>query len=252
MIKDIQENYEAGWIKTYRSMQDHWLWIKPLSKFEAWLDILFAVNHSDEKVNLGNDIYTCKRGEKLYSAKTWAKRWGWNKGKVYRFIKLLEKDSMIELKMNSKTTHLIVCNYNSYQDKRNAFETHLKRKRNAFENNIRIKELKNDKNIYIHPLQKFIFENLKQVAKLGIPTGKEMDKLISKYTQDIIIDKLWAMENHKQLLKKYNSTYLTLNNWCKNGKDKEQSSGSVKARLDYRFNEDNAKKRLAEIKGMFR
>jgi len=252
MVKDIQENYGSGWIKIYRSIRKHWLWDDE-KKFKAWVTILLEVNHEPNKALIDGNIISCDRGQKLYSIKTWAKLFGngWTRQKVRTFFNLLEKDSMIVIKGTSKTTILTVCNYNSYQDRQPSNNQRLTNAQPTLNHNRRTKELKNDKNIYIHPLQKFIYENLKQVTKLGIPTEKELDTITSKYPQDLIIDKLCAMENKRDLLKKYNSTYLTLNNWCKNGTDKGQSAGSVRSRLDYRFNEDNAKKRLEEIREMF-
>lgn len=117
-IKDTQENYGAGWISVYRSIVNSWLWEKPLSKFEAWLDILLQANYKSKKVNIKNQLFVCKRGESIKCMETWAERWGWNRSRVRRFLKLLESDSMIVLKATNKTTKIIVCNYESYQDMR--------------------------------------------------------------------------------------------------------------------------------------
>ena len=40
-----------GWVKTYRSLTDHWVWQdKPFSKGQAWMDLLLMVNHCEKKV----------------------------------------------------------------------------------------------------------------------------------------------------------------------------------------------------------
>lgn len=124
-----------GWISIHREIQDHWLWKEKrvFSNAEAWLDILLNVNHTDQKVVIKNTLFKVQRGESIKSLDTWGKRWNWNKSKVRRFLNLLQSDLMIETKNEHKTTRLIVCNYDSYQDVRNADETQTKRKRNADE-----------------------------------------------------------------------------------------------------------------------
>ena len=142
----------SGWIKIHREIQDHWIWQerREFSKLEAWLDILLTVNHADNKVLINNKLYTVKRGESLNSLVTWSKRWNWSKSRVKRFFDLLQKQSMIELKSDQNTTHLTVCNYDSYQGERNTNETQTKRRRNADETqtdtNKNEKNEKNDKN----------------------------------------------------------------------------------------------------------
>jgi len=49
-------------------------------------------------------------------------------------FKLLEACSMIVLKPEQKTTRIKVCNYDSYQNDRNANETEVKRKRHQLNN----------------------------------------------------------------------------------------------------------------------
>lgn len=125
----------SGWIKIHRAMIDHWINkdARKYSRFEAWMDILLSVNYSDAKVTIKNTVYDVKRGQSIYSLDTWSKRWGWNKSATRRFFSLLEKDGMIELKTDTQTTHLTVCNYARYQDERNTNETRMKHKRHTDE-----------------------------------------------------------------------------------------------------------------------
>lgn len=124
-----------GWISLHRKIKKHWLWKdRPFTKGQAWIDILLECNHEGQKINIGNEILICNRGESIKSLKTWAKSWGWTISKVRRFLKLLENDSMIELKTAHNTTHLKVCNYESYQNNRNESESIMKQKRNESEN----------------------------------------------------------------------------------------------------------------------
>jgi len=123
----------SGWIKIHRCITDHWIYTekRSFSKFEAWLDILVTVNFADADVIIKGKIYKVKRGQSILSMDSWANRWNWNKSKVRRFFALLEKDKMIVVKSDNKTTQLTVCNYESYQDKRHTDETQTTRNRHT-------------------------------------------------------------------------------------------------------------------------
>ena len=118
----------AGWIKIERAIVDHWIYQDPW-KFRNWCDILLLANHADQKFEIGGTIYTCKQGETLRSLLNLSTRWRCSRSKARRFLKLLEKDGMIRITDERKTTRISVCNYDSYQGQRNASETQAKRKR---------------------------------------------------------------------------------------------------------------------------
>lgn len=124
-----------SWIKIDREITSHWIFDDPW-KFRNWIDLLTLVNHTEQKINIKGVILTCKRGETLCSLDSFAKRWNCDKSKVRRFFKLLESDSMIELKSEHITTRLTICKYDTYQSARNGDETQTKRKRHASETQV--------------------------------------------------------------------------------------------------------------------
>jgi hypothetical protein len=138
----------SGWIKLHRCITNHWLYTenRVYSKYEAWMDILLNVNFASAKVLIKGKLYDVKRGQSILSMESWGKRWNWDKSKVRRFMDLLQKDSMIVLKTDNTTTHLTVCNFESYQDIRHANETQMTHKQNTdeFQTNT-IKEEKENK-----------------------------------------------------------------------------------------------------------
>lgn len=135
----------STWIKLDRDVVKHWIF-KDEWKFKCWIDLLVLANYSDNKVEIKGVLLNCKRGELLYSLDSLAIRWNSNKSKVRRFLKLLESDSMIELKSEQVTTRITICKYESYQGMRNADETQTKQERNADETQTTpIKERKKEK-----------------------------------------------------------------------------------------------------------
>ena len=137
-----------GWIKLHRIFLDHWLYNdnKPFTKREAWIDLLLTVNHISKEVPIGDQIFTCGRGQSIRSLDSYAKRFNWTKSRVNRFLKLLEKQNMIETENLFKTTRITICNYDKYQGIRNANETQVIKNRNAGETQMKPnKNVKNEK-----------------------------------------------------------------------------------------------------------
>lgn len=108
-----------GFITLDRKLQDHWLWSdKPFSRGQAWVDLLFLVNHRQEKIVFNGKQETVERGSRITSIRKLADRWGWSKSKVARFLSALESDEMIVMNSDTCRTALTVVNYDKYQSRR--------------------------------------------------------------------------------------------------------------------------------------
>jgi hypothetical protein len=106
-----------GWVKTYRSVTEHWVWDdKPFSKGQAWLDIILMANYKDNTFPLGSEVVTVNRGSFITSELKLMERWGWSKSKLRYFLNSLEIDSMIVKKTDRKKTTITIVNYSSYQE----------------------------------------------------------------------------------------------------------------------------------------
>lgn len=106
----------AGWIKLNRAISEHWLWsFKEPDKTLAWLDLLMMARHSKGKLMLKGRVQYVDRGQVVMSQMALQKRWKWSQNKLKRFLKLLEKDSMISINANDLTTVISICNYEAYQ-----------------------------------------------------------------------------------------------------------------------------------------
>lgn len=108
----------SGWIKIHRDCLDHWLYneYRPLTKREAWENILLWANFDERKVLIRGQLIDCKRGQLLYSIDTYAEKFVWSASQVRTFFDLLKKDGMIKCEGLKYTTRLTVCNYDYYQD----------------------------------------------------------------------------------------------------------------------------------------
>ena len=107
----------SGWIKTYRSLADHWLAEQP-EKLGWWVLLLLKVSHEDKKILIGNNLVELKRGQINISFSLLAELWKTSKASAERFVELLEKEQMIIREVSHKVSIITICNYESYQDKK--------------------------------------------------------------------------------------------------------------------------------------
>ncbi|MDR3551262.1 MAG: hypothetical protein P4L31_07655 [Candidatus Babeliales bacterium] len=197
-----------GWISLHRQIQDHWIW-QDANKLKWWLDMLMTVNSNPAKVNLGNEIYDCGRGESLISLQGWASRWHISKDAARNFITLLEKDKMIKRVSIGKSTRITICNYDTYQQPLHVKQTDDKRTANA-------------KQTPSHPNNKEDKEN-------------NENKILSESLFDVIIKE----EEHKPILFR-NSLEFDINHLKKNLEEK-YSMANIEYYYESALNWSNSK-----------
>ena len=106
-----------GWIRLYRKLQECWVWEdkEPFDKRSAWIDLLLTANHADAKLLFNGELITVQRGQILTSVRKLSAKWKWSVNKVYRFLKLLENDKMLQKESDKDRTLLTLVNYSVYQ-----------------------------------------------------------------------------------------------------------------------------------------
>ena len=111
-----------GWVKLHRKIQSGWLWEsdEPFDRRSAWIDLILMVNHEDRRVLINGNPVIIGAGQRWISVRTLAQRWGWSKGKVTRFLNLLERDAMVTLQKTEHGTLLTLINYEFFQTGRDA------------------------------------------------------------------------------------------------------------------------------------
>jgi hypothetical protein len=147
-LKGSEEVAEKGWIKTYRKIQDCWIWLEkePFDKRSAWIDLLLTANHEEVKIRFNGDFITVEKGQILTSIRKLADKWHWSVDKVLRFLRLIESDGMIKKDSDNFRTLITIENYELYQDEPNANSTQAESKQNVSRNKQELR-IKNNNNI---------------------------------------------------------------------------------------------------------
>lgn len=113
----MQRGYTLLWRRIWNNPVLHET-NKRFSKFEAFLYLVnvMAAGMDDEETGV-------KRGEFSASVTDLSRAWNWGRGSVERFMDELEENSMISRVVQQavrKVGHFIVCNYDTYNQKRYA------------------------------------------------------------------------------------------------------------------------------------
>ena len=109
----------GGWISLHRKILENPILNRSrvYSNFEAWIWLLLKANHKDNKFMLGTELVKVKKGSMITSQKKLCRQFRWGSTKLRNFLKVLQKDKMLLLETNTQSTHITICNYDTYQDK---------------------------------------------------------------------------------------------------------------------------------------
>ena len=122
-----------GWISLHRKILENPILNRSrvYSNFEAWIWLLLKANHKDNKFMLGSELIKVKKGSMITSQKKLCRQFRWGNSKLRSFLKVLQKDKMILLKTNTQSTHITICNYDTYQENQIADKLKTNRKQTA-------------------------------------------------------------------------------------------------------------------------
>lgn len=110
---------DFGWISLHRSLQNNFLWDdKPFAMGQAWVDLLMLANREDKKAVSQGKIVEFKRGTVNRSILWLSDRWGWDRKKTRKFLKILEIEKMATTTTSTHGTTITIVNYDVYQDSR--------------------------------------------------------------------------------------------------------------------------------------
>lgn len=217
-----------GWVSIHRSIYDNWIWNddEEFDKRSAWIDLLLMVNHEDKKVLIDGNLELVKRGQRITSIRKLCNRWKWSRTKVNNFLKLLEKDNMIYLKIEPhKKTIITIVNYNLYQDdntNKKASQEPVKDQSEASQepvkslnNNERIMTNNDNNNYYVRNSEDKLY--LKTFAECGGNCSKynfyKLKDLEKEYGEEQLIKAIETSADNNKVTTAYIKGIL--NNWNK-------------------------------------
>lgn len=118
----------SGYVAISRELFDHPFFAPDAySEREAWTWMIAAAVWRPTKVRVGRKIFNLKRGQLVFAERFLAKKWGWTKSKVRRFLQRLSRNNdesgpMVNLSADREATLITICNYDKYQSSRTAGE----------------------------------------------------------------------------------------------------------------------------------
>lgn len=108
---------ENSWIRLHRKIMDDPLYFaEPFTKMQAWIDLLLLANFADRVTFIRGNRVTIKRGQVAYSREWFSGRWRWSRGRVERFLTLLESDRKIVQQKSRIISVVTIVNYDFYQN----------------------------------------------------------------------------------------------------------------------------------------
>lgn len=107
----------SGWYKMHRGWMDHEVFAdEPASEREAWERLISTAAYRPTTRRGGKgDVIDVARGQLHTSERTLASSWKWDRKRVNRFLKRLEKAEMIGVIAGPSGILITVCNYEEYQ-----------------------------------------------------------------------------------------------------------------------------------------
>ena len=223
-----------GWIKLHRQIQDNGFWTcESFTRGQAWVDLLLLASYTESFFYVRGVKVNLERGQLAWGEVKLSERWKWSRSKLRKFLKDLEKEQQIKQHNSNVIQVITILNYDKYQEKEQQSEQQSEQQKDIYK---KVDNNKESKYIYNKSYDAFLetTENKKYHSFVDYlfkanPTGSKLsnvlslpkqitpgnfEKLIEKHKIELIKEKIGEMENKKDLLKKYNSFYLTLNNWC--------------------------------------
>ena len=225
-----------GYIKLHRKILESSVFASQLG-LKIWVWCLLKANFKPKftsiKIGKGESTVKIDRGSFIFGRFKAEDELNIDGSTIYKWIKRFEDDDMIKIQSNSHYSIISICNYDSYQQFEDDEVATIQQPCNSQvatiqqpcnttnnankDNNVKkyIDIPKNPETDY-EKLLVWMGKNTPTVLKLEKQlTQEQFDNLLKTYGKQLIADTLLSMENKKDLLKKYKSVGLTLNNWMK-------------------------------------
>ena len=134
----------SGWIKLYRSLTENEIWKgEPFSRGQAWVDLLLMVCHEDTETLHNGQVLLLSEGSMRTSVDFLSRRWNRSPKWVRHTLKILEGQTMVTTKGQTKGTIITIENWAFYQGQGRTKDTEKGRTKDTTnKNNKKIKKEK--------------------------------------------------------------------------------------------------------------
>ena len=189
-----------GWIKLHRKIIDSAVFENP-KILKLWIWCLCKASHKGYESMVGNQIVVLPEGQFIFGRKTASSELKIKESMVYKYIKLLEKLEMINIKSNNKFSIITIEKWAFYQfdndeeqqqkeQQRNNKGTTKEQQRNTNKN---VKNVKNVKEIIYSDVPE-----LNEAIIAFIDYRKSIKKPMSDRAITLLLGKLNKMSNSVQ------------------------------------------------------
>ena len=185
-----------GWIKLHRKIIDSAVFENP-KILKLWIWCLCKASHKGYESMVGNQIVVLQEGQFIFGRKKASSELKIKESMVYKYIKLLEKLEMINIKSNKKFSIITIEKWAFYQfdndeeqQQRNNKGTTKEQQRNTNKN---VKNVKNVKEIIYSDVP-----DLNEAIIAFIDYRKSIKKPMSDRAITLLLGKLNKMSNSVQ------------------------------------------------------
>ena len=127
MGRDREQGY--GFVKLHRSIRSHHTYFlqqkRPATPFEAFIDLMLEAKYKREAVPRDGQVIHVNRGQVLTTEDNLAKRFGWSRGKVRRWLGANTLSGEMQRETVQGLTLITICNYDKWQGDGTSLGTNL-------------------------------------------------------------------------------------------------------------------------------
>ena len=180
----------SGWFKIHRKMKKHPLINKDPDHLAVWMWLLYEVEFEPRDIMFKGKIFTLNPGQTTCGINLISSETKVNRSKVYRILKSLENETLIEIHRSSKCSLVTVVNWGKYQQSETQSETQVKLKRNSSETQVktseeyknkRTKEYKDTKVSSSDTCVQRVVEEWNSLSSVGVKSIKKLSSGTKRY-----------------------------------------------------------------------
>lgn len=113
-VNDYQENYQTGWVKLYRSLENKG-WYKKPKYVLLWIHILLKANHHEAEFWFNGKNTKVKKGQFITGRKSLSEETGISETSIERILRTFENEQQIGQQKTNRSRLITVLQYNDYQ-----------------------------------------------------------------------------------------------------------------------------------------